>query len=108
MIRRPPRSTLFPYTTLFRSKYLARKDASVAAIIGTGGQAKTQLEAVAAVRKLETPRVYGREAAKRGRVPGERGKKLGNPVQIFSSSARTEKHTTELHSQTKLLCPLLL
>jgi len=32
------------------TKYLARRDARVAAIIGTGGQAKTQLEAVAAVR----------------------------------------------------------
>src|SRR3989454_1212464 len=34
------------------TKYLARKDARVAAIIGTGGQAKTQLEAVAAARKI--------------------------------------------------------
>src|SRR6202165_4857740 len=35
------------------TKYLARKNARVAAIIGTGGQARTQLEAVATVRKLE-------------------------------------------------------
>src|SRR2546426_7009487 len=44
------------------TKYLARKDSRVAAIIGTGGQAKTQLEAVAAARKLESARVYGRDA----------------------------------------------
>src|SRR5690242_8525995 len=38
------------------TNYLARKNSRVAAIIGTGGQAKTQLEAVAAVRKLESAR----------------------------------------------------
>src|SRR3981081_784085 len=38
------------------TKYLARKDARVAAVIGTGGQARTQLEAIAAVRKLESAR----------------------------------------------------
>ena len=42
------------------TKYLARKTARVAAIIGTGGQARTQLEAIATVRKLESARVYGR------------------------------------------------
>jgi len=69
------------------TKYLARKDASVAAIIGTGGQAKTQLEAVAAVRKLESARVYGRDAAKRGRFSEEMAKRLGIPVHICSSAA---------------------
>src|SRR5438093_9578400 len=39
------------------TKYLARKDSRIAAIIGTGGQARTQLEAIAAVRKLESARV---------------------------------------------------
>ena len=43
------------------TKFLARKDARVAAIIGTGGQAKTQLEAIAMVRKLDSVRVYGRD-----------------------------------------------
>src|SRR5256885_9147958 len=41
------------------TKYLARKDARVAAIIGTGGQAKTQLEAIAAGRKVGTAGAYG-------------------------------------------------
>ncbi len=69
------------------TKYLARKDASVAAIIGTGGQAKTQLEAVAAVRKLESARVYGRDAAKRERFSEEMAKRLGIPVHPCSSAA---------------------
>src|SRR5205814_6107483 len=43
------------------TKHLARRDASVAAIIGTGGQARTQLEAIAAVRKLAFAQVYGRD-----------------------------------------------
>src|SRR6266705_6791623 len=47
------------------TKYLARENSCIAAIIGTGGQARNQLEAIAAVRKLETARVYGRDAGKR-------------------------------------------
>src|SRR6202790_2833818 len=43
----------------FATKCLARRGARVAAIIGTGGQARTQLEAVAAVRRLESVNVYG-------------------------------------------------
>ena len=69
------------------TKYLARKDASVAAIIGTGGQAKTQLEAVAAVRKLESARAYGRDAAKREQFSEEMAKRLSIPVHICSSAA---------------------
>lgn len=47
------------------TKYLAREDASVAAIIGSGFQAETQLEAVANVRKLREVRVWSRSAEKR-------------------------------------------
>ncbi len=69
------------------TKYLARKDASVAAIIGTGGQAKAQLEGVAAVRKLESACAYGRDAAKRQKFSEEMAKRLGIPVHICSSAA---------------------
>src|SRR5436190_23413974 len=61
------------------TKYLARENSRVAAIIGTGGQARTQLEAVAAVRKLESARVYGRDAAKREKFSGEDRKSVGIP-----------------------------
>src|ERR1700688_3342499 len=47
------------------TKYLARRDAHVGAIIGTGGQAKTQLEAIAAVRRLDSVSVFGRDPQKR-------------------------------------------
>ena len=47
------------------AKYLALKNSCVAAIIGSGGQARTQLEAMAQVRKLELARVYSRNTKKR-------------------------------------------
>jgi ornithine cyclodeaminase/alanine dehydrogenase-like protein (mu-crystallin family) len=47
------------------TKYLAREDASVAAIIGSGFQAETQLEAVATVRELREVRVWSRKAERR-------------------------------------------
>jgi len=69
------------------TKYLARRNSRVAAIIGTGGQARTQLEAIAAVRKLESARVYGRDAAKRERFCDEMSERLGIPVQPSPSAA---------------------
>ncbi|GAC1619074.1 MAG: ornithine cyclodeaminase family protein [Candidatus Acidiferrum sp.] len=69
------------------SKFLARQDASIAAIIGTGGQAKTQLEAVAAVRKLSTVRAYGRDPARREAFCREMSDRLGVPVQPAASAA---------------------
>jgi len=69
------------------TKYLARRDASVAAIIGTGGQAKTQLEAIAAVRKLKSARVYGRNPERRKKFCGEMLSRIGVPVEPANSSA---------------------
>src|SRR5712671_7740481 len=69
------------------TKYLARKNARVAAIIGTGGQAKTQLEAIATVRKLESARAYGRDAAKREKFCKEMSERVGIPVHPCASAA---------------------
>jgi ornithine cyclodeaminase/alanine dehydrogenase-like protein (mu-crystallin family) len=69
------------------TKYLARKDARVAAIIGTGGQAKTQLEAIAAVRKLESARAYGRDPSKRETFCTDMSVRLGIPVHSCASAA---------------------
>ena len=68
------------------TKYLARENSSIAAIIGTGGQAKTQLEAVAAVRKVESARVYGRSAGKREKFCAEMSARLHIPVAASASS----------------------
>jgi alanine dehydrogenase len=69
------------------TKYLARPDARVAAIIGTGGQAKTQLEAIAAVRKLESVRAYGRDPERRSQFAKELTRRLGVPVTSVASAS---------------------
>jgi ornithine cyclodeaminase/alanine dehydrogenase-like protein (mu-crystallin family) len=69
------------------TKYLARRDASVAAIIGTGGQAKTQLEAIAAVRKLKSARVYGRNPERRKNIFDEMSSGNGCPVETANASS---------------------
>src|SRR5688572_32405010 len=71
MIRRPPRSTLFPYTTLFRSRE------SVRALSARRGQSDLQ----------------------RDRAAGHAARPAG---------ARSEEHTSELQSQSNLVCRLLL
>src|SRR2546430_4953540 len=76
MIRRPPRSTLFPYTTLFRSRGLRR-----------GGH-RSAPAAAARAGPDHRPR-GGRAGAGRGR-------------------RRSEEHTSELQSQSNLVCRLLL
>src|SRR2546430_12491484 len=73
MIRRPPRSTLFPYTTLFRSSARPRR--------------ARRRERGGAVR-----------VSRRGRRHANRS----------SSFARSEEHTSELQSQSNLVCRLLL
>jgi alanine dehydrogenase len=70
------------------TKYLARRNSRIAAIIGTGGQARTQLEAVAAVRKLESARAFGRDAAKREKFCKEMSERLG--IQVISSASAAE------------------
>src|ERR1700687_2606156 len=73
------------------TKYLARRDARVAAIIGTGGQARTPLEAVAAVRKLEWVNAYGRDAQRRATFCKEMTERIGIPVRPAESAAEAAR-----------------
>src|SRR2546430_8518745 len=73
MIRRPPRSTLFPYTTLFRSAIYGARGANGVVLITT-----------------------------------RRGQAGKNRVTLESSAGRSEEHTSELQSQSNLVCRLLL
>src|SRR5258708_20105426 len=73
------------------TKYLAGRDAPEAAIIGTGGQARTQLEAIAAVRKLSSARVYGRNADRRKQFAEDMSKRIGIPVDPTNSSAEAAR-----------------
>src|SRR5256885_5829771 len=85
MIRRPPRSTLFPYTTLFRSVH-----AKVAAQSGTR------------VTSAKAVRAQGEESPACGQE-GAHG--LGHSAHIVG---RSEEHTSELQSPCNLVCRLLL
>src|SRR3712207_7552200 len=85
MIRRPPRSTLFPYTTLFRS-------------VGGGGGLQRRLGVDA--RLLHRGVRVGRRLHDGGRVGGG----LGGGVGL----RRSEEHTSELQSRQYLVCRLLL
>src|SRR3712207_6892718 len=91
MIRRPPRSTLFPYTTLFRSGVRPRAAAPPAVRRPTSARA-TQL----GVTTGTITRAYA-EAARRGLLVGETGR-----------GTRSEEHTSELQSRQYLVCRLLL
>src|SRR2546430_6874935 len=86
MIRRPPRSTLFPYTTLFRSPRPTHEDLP------------RLLDRVLERREVLPQRradAAGRGARDRSRRPGYR-------------RSRSEEHTSELQSQSNLVCRLLL
>src|SRR2546427_8510224 len=79
MIRRPPRSTLFPYTTLFRSVQARKQTQGRLDSISLAAQREPQDEALALLRE-----------------------------EYLSSVPRSEEHTSELQSQSNLVCRLLL
>src|SRR3712207_7809043 len=88
MIRRPPRSTLFPYTTLFRS--LARQARS---LLGPGHGAAEE-ERLRALRRRMAYKAIAFAHALRHRLRG--------------TDPRSEEHTSELQSRQYLVCRLLL
>src|SRR3989449_3402501 len=93
MIRRPPRSTLFPYTTLFRST------------CGCSARNKEiDPERLVAIRS-DIERHRGERGAREGR-PRHRICKGNQPVRV--PAARSEEHTSELQSRLHLVCRLLL
>jgi len=68
------------------TKYMAREDARVVGIIGTGRQARTQLEAMVAVRKIEQIRVFSRIPERRAEFAREMHQKLGVAVEDSESA----------------------
>jgi ornithine cyclodeaminase/alanine dehydrogenase-like protein (mu-crystallin family) len=89
------------------TKFMARGDAIVAAIIGTGGQARTQLEAVAGVRKLEMARAYGRDVARREKFCAEMAKRLKIPVYAAGSAAEAIKNADIVCTATTASHPVV-
>src|SRR2546426_10640759 len=88
MIRRPPRSTLFPYTTLFRSHM--RCGEGVAVVAGARGDAEGFSQTRRAERAQETGRHRAQERGRRARgAPAEDKEDLGDQVKVHRSAART-------------------
>jgi alanine dehydrogenase len=73
------------------TKYLANADARTACIIGTGYQARTQLEAVAGVRRLQSVRAFGRDPQRREKFCREMSERIGVSVQPASSGEEAVK-----------------
>jgi ornithine cyclodeaminase/alanine dehydrogenase-like protein (mu-crystallin family) len=89
------------------TKYLARRDASVVAIIGTGGQAKTQLLAMAAVRRLESAHVFGRDPERREAFAREMSERLGLPVRAAASAADAAREADIVCTATTATQPVV-
>src|SRR3712207_7488113 len=92
MIRRPPRSPLFPYTTLFRSPDLRHP--------AVRGPARTS-----AAPDGGPDRADGR---RHGGGAGERSADARAPAALPARRRRSEEHTSELQSRQYLVCRLLL
>src|SRR3712207_7875471 len=95
MIRRPPRSTLFPYTTLFRSSprppHILRGP-------------RPSLPVLFARRRSRTPCASG---GRRPRSCDSKGRSQGTRARP-SATSRSEEHTSELQSRQYIVCRLLL
>src|SRR3712207_8079096 len=90
MIRRPPRSTRFPYTTLFRS----------VEVLDVGGQVGVLGELGEGPRRLEVQEPPELAVA--------RDAEFADAQDVGSGQVRSEEHTSELQSRQYLVCRLLL
>src|SRR3712207_8330106 len=88
MIRRPPRSTLFPYTTLFRS-------------VGVGAGGHDRGGGVALADRVD-------EADRPGERLDTRRAEQAQELGVLGLRERSEEHTSELQSRQYLVCRLLL
>src|SRR3712207_8861246 len=98
MIRRPPRSTLFPYTTLFRSRECFQRAVESGGDVDAREWAMTMMLVARALERI-----------------GDNAVDIGEQVAFVVtglfrefSDARSEEHTSELQSRQYLVCRLLL
>src|SRR3712207_7405809 len=95
MIRRPPRSTLFPYTTLFRSVHEEELPLVVTDVLPEPERPLDDL-----LRRPDGQRRHLHEVLERRAVAVDR--------RVVEVRARSEEHTSELQSRQYLVCRLLL
>src|SRR5687767_15723575 len=95
MLRRPPRSTLFPYTTLFRSWHDAAEVAAVAAEAAVAEAPAESMDWASADVGAQTATAFVTLLERTGEL-------LATPPE------RSEEHTSELQSLAYLVCRLLL
>src|SRR5256885_11691836 len=93
MIRRPPRSTLFPYTTLFRSILYAKERPVIRDITYEGLKSAQESDVIQRFRERRIT------VTKESRY---------DPVAVEQAKRRSEEHTSELQSPCNLVCRLLL
>src|SRR3712207_8402915 len=98
MIRRPPRSTLFPYTTLFRSRRQAHSVAHRRAPPATGGRGV----------RIHPEGGPGRFPRLRAMLLSDRDITAAIAEGRLGIDPRSEEHTSELQSRQYLVCRLLL
>src|SRR5438874_4984712 len=99
MIPRPPRSTLFPYTTLFRSyDVITRAETALAEAKRAGRDCYTHYRMTQEQRELQ----------RRSLSIGEEVQKALREERILFAFQRSEEHTSELQSRRDLVCRLLL
>src|SRR5690606_41909939 len=99
--RPPPTSTLFPYTTLFRSRIESRRQVSQR---GTRDEATSRHGA--SVEGADTVFTLGQREALV--YPQGMDPEIGADVALFRALSRSEEHTSELQSRENLVCRLLL
>jgi alanine dehydrogenase len=90
------------------TKFLARSDARIAAMIGSGFQAQTQLEAVGLARKLDLVRVYSRDAARREAFAKDMTAKIGVRVAAVESAEEAVRGADIVTTMTSSPKPVLL
>src|SRR3712207_7487196 len=94
MIRRPPRSTLFPYTTLFRSRRAYGLPGGRQPALGQNDDERGVAQQLGQLRVAE--------------VDAERAVPEEHPERDVEQERRSEEHTSELQSRQYLVCRLLL
>src|SRR5437868_9982868 len=98
MIPRPPKSTLFPYTTLFRSWFYIRIEKSIAS---SGVFSEHEIFAADSIMNKKDIGAFAGFRMKKGDI-------LRISIGTSFTSVRSEEHTSELQSRFDLVCRLLL